>query len=89
MLARWSDHCPNLGEVFVKVMLAVMVLLISTWEKEAQGRAGGRGKGETGEGQGKIRRRDGQWRGGWRKRKDRDKREWWGRRVNRTSDAKR
>ena len=47
MLARWSDHCPNLGEVFVKVMLAVMVLLISTWEKEAQGRGrGGEGRRE-------------------------------------------
>ena len=38
VLARWSDHWPNFGDVLVKFMLAVMVLLIRAWE--------GRGEGE-------------------------------------------
>ena len=32
VLALWSDHWPNLGDVFVNVMLAVMVLLTSACE---------------------------------------------------------
>ena len=29
VLARWSDHCPNFGEVLVKLILAVTVLFTS------------------------------------------------------------
>lgn len=36
MLARLSAHWPNFCEVFVKVMLGVMVLLMITWHKESE-----------------------------------------------------
>ena len=55
MLALWSDHCPNLGEVFVKVMLAVIVLLMSTFAEREGGAGWGRHEWEGGVGQGRGR----------------------------------